>query len=85
MATRQPQKRGAKISFKNLSNPWQRFRSQTGMSQDRLAAALNVSQAAVSAYETRRRAPLMSVSKRFLALAALWKIRMSLAELYADG
>lgn len=85
MKKRQPQKRGAKISFKDLSNPWQRFRSQTGMSQSALGKLVGVTQVAISAYESRRRTPAMRVSKALVALALTRKVRMSLAELYADG
>ena len=85
MQKREALKRGAKISFKDLSNPWQRFRSQTGMSQAALAQLIGCTQVAISAYESRRRTPAMRISKEFLALAAARKVRMSLAELYADG
>lgn len=40
------------------------YRIETGMTQEQLAEALNVTQQTVSCYETGRRVPTISVKKR---------------------
>lgn len=76
------EKRGAKISFSDLSNPWQRYRSQTGVSQATLAQELGISQVAISGYERRIRKPLPRIAQAFVALAAARKVRMTWEEIY---
>lgn len=87
MEAKAKKKPGAKISFKNLSNPFQRFRSQTGMSQMELARALGRSQVTIAGYEKMpgepgHRAPRMPVAQRFMELAKAKKIRMTFDEIY---
>ena len=72
---------GRKLKFTNLSNPWQRFRSQTGLSQVELAEALKIKQPAVSAYELGN-LPSTRIAKRFVDLAKKHRVRMSLDEVY---
>ena len=72
-----------KPKFKDLTNPWQRFRSQTGLSQTELAAAMGLGQSAISSYETGS-FPIPEIAKRFVALAKKHKVRMSLEEIYAE-
>ena len=72
-----------KLRFTNLTSPWQRFRSQTGISQVQLAKLLELSQPAISKYE-RGALPEPGIAKRFVALSRRYKVRMSLEELYAD-
>ena len=79
---RQKKKRGAKIRFKDVSNPWQRYRSQLGVSQATLAHDLGVTQVAISGYECRIRKPLPRIAQAFIALATARKIRMSFEEIY---
>ena len=67
--------------FTDLTNPFQRFRSQTGMSQVELAAALGLGQPAVSAYE-RGAFPGPAIAKLFVDLAKRHKVRMDLDEVY---
>ena len=71
-----------KLRFTNLSNPWQRFRSQTGISQVALAELMNMGQPAISAYESRGRFPGPIAAKRFVELAKRYRVRMSLDEVY---
>ncbi len=68
--------------FTDLRNPFQRFRSQTGMSQVQLAVALGLGQPAISAYE-RGSFPEPSIAKLFVDLAKRHKVRMDLDEIYA--
>lgn len=70
-----------KLRFNDLSNPWQRFRSQTGISQAQLAELLKVGQPAVSGYEAGD-FPLPDTAKRFVELARRYKVRMSMEEVY---
>ena len=72
-----------KLRFTNLTNPWQRFRSQTGLSQVELAAALKVGQPAVSACE-RGNLPGPRLAKRFVELAKRHKVRMDLDEVFGS-
>ena len=79
--------KGTKPSFNDLSNPWQRFRSQTGMGQIELAKLLGISQPGLCAYEKRPdqkgfRSPRVEVAKRFIELAKQRRVRMSFSELY---
>mgnify|MGYP001565878366 CR=1 FL=1 len=71
-----------KLSFNDLSNPWQRFRSQTGISQAQRAELLKVGQPAVSGYEAGD-FPHPDTAKRFVEIARKHKIRMSMEEVYA--
>ena len=75
-------KPGRKISFSNLSNPFQRFRSQTGISQEKLAELLGLGQAIVSKYESGG-TPSPRVARRFVELAKSKRIRMSIEEIYS--
>ena len=75
-------KRPKQLKFSDLSNPWQRFRSQTGFSQVELAAAMNVGQSAISAYESGA-LPSATIAQRFVALARKHRVRMDLDEVYA--
>jgi len=73
--------------FTNLANPWQRFRSQTGMSQAALARALGVRQSTVCKWEKTPRAKWQRWPSRKYALALIdlaehKKIRMALYEIY---
>mgnify|MGYP001558944557 CR=1 FL=1 len=70
------------LKFNDLSNPWQRFRSQTGMSQVELAALLKIGQSAISTYEAGG-TPEVIFAKRLVALARERRVRMSMDELYA--
>lgn len=70
-----------KLRFNDLSNPWQRFRSQTGISQAQLADLLKVGQPAVSGYEAGD-FPAPETAKRFVAIAQKYKVRMSMSEIY---
>ena len=72
-----------KLKFTDLSNPWQRFRSQTGMTQTALAELLQTKQTSISQYEAGD-FPSPGVAKRFVALARRYKVRMDLDELYAN-
>ncbi len=80
---RQQRKLGAPLSFKDMSNPFQRFRSQTDMGQVELAAALGVKQSTVSMYESGIRRPRVSVAEAFVKLAKARRIRMSLDEIFS--
>lgn len=70
-----------KRKLSNLQNPFQRFRSQTGMSQVELAAALGLGQPAISSYE-RGSFPGPTIAKLFVDLAKRHKVRMDLDEVY---
>ena len=72
-----------KIGFTNLTNPFQRFRSQVGMSQQGLAEQLKLAQSAISNYE-RGHPPTPEIAKRFVALAKARRVRMSLDEIYSS-
>ena len=72
-----------KLRFSDLSNPWQRFRSQTGLTQAQLAQLLDMKQTAISMYECGDRLPAPAYARRFLKLAKRRKIRMSMDEIYA--
>ena len=74
---------GRRIGFTDLSNPWQRFRSQLGISQTTLARLLNLRQSAISKYE-QGGAPKPEIAKRFVALAKKHRVRMSMDEVYAN-
>lgn len=73
-----------KLKFSDLSNAWQRFRSQTGMSQVELATLLKIQQSTISHYEYGGRCPEPRIAKRFVELAKRHKVRMSMDELYAQ-
>ena len=73
-----------KLRFTDLSNPWQRFRSQTGLSQVALAELMEMGQPAISAYESRGRFPEPIAAKRFVDLAKRYRVRMSMEEIYAN-
>ena len=70
------------LQFSDLSNPWQRFRSQTGVSQTELALELGLGQSAISGYESGD-IPAPKVAVNFVKLAKRHKVRMSLDEVYA--
>ena len=70
-----------KRKFTNLTNAFQRFRSQTGMSQVELAAALGLGQSAISGYE-RGAFPEPAIAKLFVDLAKRHRVRMDLDEVY---
>ena len=70
------------LKFNDLSNPWQRFRSQTGMSQAELAGLLKVGQSAISTYEAGGM-PDTIIAKRLVALARERRVRMSMDEIYS--
>ena len=70
------------LKFSDLSNPWQRFRSQTGLSQAKLAVLMGLQQPTISSYESGE-FPGPVVAKRFVALAKKHRVRMSMEELYA--
>ena len=71
------------LKFKDLRNPWQRFRSQTGLSQVELAKEMNLVQSAISSYECGS-FPEPAIAKRFVSIARRHKVRMSLEEIYAE-
>ena len=73
---------GRKIMFKDMSNPWQRFRSQTGMSQAALGRELGVSQVHICSLETSKRVPSPMLAQKFVDLAKSRRVRMSLQEIY---
>ena len=75
-------KRERKLTFSDLSNPWQRFRSQTGLSQTDLARELGLGQSAISGYEGGD-LPVPEIAARFVKLARRYRVRMSLDEIYA--
>ena len=68
--------------FNDLTNPFQRARSMTGISQQELANALEVQQSIVSRYETSRQFPHPEIAKRFVLWCRKRKIRMSMEEVY---
>lgn len=68
--------------FTDLSNPWQRFRAQTNMTQQQLADILEAGQTAVAQWESGRRTPSPWQAKRFLVLCKARKVRCSWDEIY---
>lgn len=76
------QKHKKKLRFNDLSNPFQRFRSQTGVTQLELAKNLGLRQSTISGYEAGD-VPDPPVAKRFIDLAKKHRIRMDFNELYA--
>ena len=74
-------KRERKLTFSDLSNPWQRFRSQTGLSQTDLARELGLGQSAISGYEAGD-LPVPEVAARFVKLAKKRRVRMDFNEVY---
>ena len=74
--------REKRLQFTNLQNPFQRFRSRTGLSQTDLAALLKVGQSAVSQYESGF-TPEPVYAKRFLLVCRQHKVPCSMEELYA--
>ena len=76
------QKRERKLTFSDLSNPFQRFRSQTGLSQTDLAKELGLGQSAISGYEAGD-LPVPEVAARFVKLARRYRVRMDMNEVYA--
>ena len=68
--------------FNDLTNPFQRARSMTGISQQKLADALEIQQSIVSRYETSRQFPGPEIAKRFVLWCRKRKIRMTLEEVY---
>ena len=72
----------AKVKFTDLTNPFQRARSMTGMSQYALADVLKIGQPAVSGYETGSDFPHPVIAKRLVLWCRKRKIRMSLDEVY---
>ncbi len=72
----------AKVKFTDLTNPFQRARSMTGMSQYALADVLKIGQPAVSGYETGTDFPSPITAKRFVNWCRKRKIRMSVDEVY---
>ena len=76
-------KRERRLQFTNLQNPFQRFRSRTGLSQGGLAAALNLRQSTISKYETGGM-PDPLHAKRFIALCRKHNVVCSMDEIYAN-
>ena len=74
--------RERRLYFSNLSNPWQRFRSRTGMSQTDVAVLLGIGQTAISQYESGS-APDPAIAKKFTTLCRQHRIPCSMDELYA--
>ena len=74
-------RRKHKLKFTDLTNPWQRFRSQTGLSQVAVAELMQMGQPAISSYELGR-PPSPRVAKRFVELAKRYKVRMDLDEVF---
>ena len=68
--------------FNDLTNPFQRARSMTGLSQHKLAKELDLKQSIVSRYESSQLFPGPEVAKRFVAWCKKRRIRMSLEEVY---
>ena len=79
---RHKKKRGKPISFTDLSNPFQRLRSQLGWSQRQMALALGLGFHTVQCYEWGTRLPRPANAQRFLALAHRHRLRMSMDEIY---
>lgn len=75
-------KREKRLQFTNLTNPWQRFRSRTGLSQVDLAKALKIGQSAVSQYEYAGRYPEPAIAARFVSLCRRHKVPCSMDEVY---
>lgn len=67
--------------FNDLTNPFQRARSMTGVSQYALAAALKVQQPAISSYEAGS-FPEVAIAKRFVLWCRKRRVRMSLDEVF---
>jgi len=65
----------------DLTNPFQRVRSQAGLSQQALADALKVQQPAISGYEAGD-FPSPTVAKRLVLWCRKKKIRMSMDEVF---
>mgnify|MGYP001599850111 FL=1 len=65
----------------DLTNPFQRARSMSGISQQALAEALKIQQPAISGYENGD-FPSPEVAKRFVLWCRKRKIRMSLDEVF---
>ena len=72
----------AKPRFNDLTNPFQRARSMTGLSQYALADVLKIQQPAVSGYESGVDFPSPVTAKRFVLWCRRRKIRMSLDEVF---
>lgn len=75
-------KREKRLQFTNLSNPWQRFRSRTGLSQADVAALLKLGQPTISQYETGC-TPEPANAKKFLLLCRQHKIPCTMDDIYA--
>lgn len=70
------------VKFNDLSNPWQRFRAVTGMSQAALAGLIEVAQQTICQYESGERFPHPFYAKRFVILCKARRIRCSMDEVY---
>mgnify|MGYP001601916573 FL=1 len=68
--------------FNDLTNPFQRARSMTGLSQYALADALGIQQSVISRYESCAMFPDPATAKKFVLWCRKRKIRMSLEEIY---
>ncbi len=72
----------SKLRLGDLTNPWVRFRSQTGFSQAALAGLMKLGQPAISSYEAGS-FPEVAIAKRFVELSRKHRVRMDLDEIYA--
>ena len=73
----------AKPRFNDLTNPFQRARSMTGLSQYALADELKIVQSAISGYEAGVDFPSPITAKRFVEWCRKRRVRMDLDEVYA--